>query len=131
MDYYDLPTLFYMAPPCWLIKGHGMPFPLEAVRAAGFQAASVQAGGHRQHQRLPSRGCFEGLGMESLAIDYTVGGAGPTGPSAKSWSFTAGIAKLSLQGFSKRGAGQRIGRHRYRRTTKAGFSPGAVAGHRL
>ncbi|WP_219211961.1 DNA adenine methylase [Variovorax boronicumulans] len=76
MDRYDRPhTLFYLDPPYWQTEGYGVPFewPQYDLMAAKLRQlkgkAIISLNDHPDIRR-----CFEGFDMESLAIDYTVGG---------------------------------------------------------
>ncbi|CAG2129046.1 DNA adenine methylase [Cupriavidus numazuensis] len=73
---YDRPhTLFYLDPPYWETEGYGVDFPLaEYERMASLLRslkgkAIVSLNDHPEIRRV-----FAGFEMESLAIDYTVGG---------------------------------------------------------
>lgn len=76
MDRYDRPhTLFYLDPPYWQTEGYGVPFPwgqyeLMATKLRQIKGkAIVSINDHHDIRRA-----FDGFQMESLAIDYTVGG---------------------------------------------------------
>ncbi len=76
VEKYDRPhTLHYLDPPYWETEGYGVEFGLEqyehmaalAKRIKGFMVISVND--HPEMRRI-----FDGLHMNSLAINYTVGG---------------------------------------------------------
>lgn len=73
---YDRPhTVFYMDPPYWQTEGYGVSFPLReyermAEELKGLKGkAIVSLNDHPDIRRI-----FGGFEMESLEIDYTVGG---------------------------------------------------------
>lgn len=76
IDRYDRPhTLFYLDPPYWETEGYGVPFEwrqyeLMAERLASLKGKAVVS--LNDHPAI--RSCFAGFGMETLEIDYTVGG---------------------------------------------------------
>jgi DNA adenine methylase len=64
-----------MDPPYWETEGYGVPFEwrqYELIAAKLRQLKGKAIISLNEHPDI--RRCFEGLGMESLAIDYTVGG---------------------------------------------------------
>lgn len=76
LDRYDRPhTLFYLDPPYWETEGYGVPFEwrqyeLMAKRLASLKGKAVVS--LNDHPEI--RACFAAFGMETLDIDYTVGG---------------------------------------------------------
>ncbi|MGK2905044.1 MAG: DNA adenine methylase [Desulfuromonadales bacterium] len=75
---YDRPeTFFYLDPPYWQTEGYGVDFPFEQYELladvmrtmAGKSILSIND--HPDIRRV-----FDGLPMESIGINYTVGGAG-------------------------------------------------------
>ena len=81
IERYDRPhTLFYLDPPYWETEGYGVDFPLsEYERMAdmlrGLKGkAIVSLNDHPEIRR-----CFAGFEMESLDINYTVGGGAGVG----------------------------------------------------
>ncbi|XQM38358.1 site-specific DNA-methyltransferase (adenine-specific) [Cupriavidus sp. H19C3] len=76
VERYDRPhTLFYMDPPYWDTRGYGVDFPIEqyelmASVMAGLKGkAVVSLNDHPEIRRV-----FSAFEMESLDINYTVGG---------------------------------------------------------
>lgn len=81
IEQYDRPhTLFYLDPPYWETEGYGVEFPLsEYERMAeilrGLKGkAIVSLNDHPEIRR-----CFTGFEMESLDINYAVGGGAGVG----------------------------------------------------
>jgi len=81
IERYDRPhTLFYLDPPYWETEGYGVDFPLsEYERMADMLRrlkgkAIVSLNDHPEIRR-----CFAGFEMESLDINYTVGGGAGVG----------------------------------------------------
>jgi DNA adenine methylase len=76
MDRYDRPhTLFYLDPPYWQTEGYGVPFPWEQYDLMAAKLRQIKGKAIVSLNDHPDiRRCFEGFGMESLSIDYTVGG---------------------------------------------------------
>jgi DNA adenine methylase len=82
IERYDRPhTFFYMDPPYFETAGYGVAFPLqEFERMASMMKvlkgkAILSINDHPEIRRI-----FDGLQMESLAIDYQVGGGGKAVP---------------------------------------------------
>jgi DNA adenine methylase len=77
-DRYDRPhTLFYADPPYWQTEGYGVGFEwaqYELLAAKMRQAKGKVIVSLNDHPDV--RRCFERFQMESLEIDYTVGGGG-------------------------------------------------------
>jgi DNA adenine methylase len=75
-DRYDRPhTLFYADPPYWQTEGYGLDFPWEQYEllAAKMRAAKGKVVvSLNDHPDI--RQCFHGFQMETLQLDYTVGG---------------------------------------------------------
>lgn len=76
LDRYDRPhTLFYMDPPYWETEGYGVPFEWDQYELMATKLRQLKGKAIISLNDHPDiRRCFEGLDMESLAIDYTVGG---------------------------------------------------------
>lgn len=76
LDRYDRPhTLFYMDPPYWETEGYGVPFEWSQYELMAAKLRQLKGKAIISLNDHPDiRQCFEGFGMESLAIDYTVGG---------------------------------------------------------
>lgn len=76
VDKYDRPhTLFYMDPPYWETEGYGVDFPLEGYFRMGERARQVHGSMVISVNDVPEmREAFQGLHMEQLGINYTVGG---------------------------------------------------------
>lgn len=77
MDRYDRPhTLFYMDPPYWETEGYGVPFPWDQYELMAAKLRKIKGKAIISLNDHPAiRQCFEGFDMETLSIDYTVGGA--------------------------------------------------------
>lgn len=77
LDRYDRPhTLFYADPPYWQTEGYGLDFPwaeYELLAAKMRSAKGKVIVSLNDHPDI--RRCFEGFQMETLQLDYTVGGA--------------------------------------------------------
>ena len=78
MRRYDRPhTLFYLDPPYWQTEGYGVPFAWPEYEAMAAVMRSLKGKAILSINDHPDiRACFAGLQMESLEIDYTVGGGG-------------------------------------------------------
>lgn len=70
-------TLHFMDPPYWETEGYGVPFPLEeyekiaeAIRTMKGSAI-LTINDHSKMKRI-----FKGYKMETVQIDYTIGGGG-------------------------------------------------------
>jgi len=76
MDRYDRPhTLFYLDPPYWQTEGYGVPFPWQQYELMAQKLGQLKGKAIVSINDHPDiRRCFAGFQMESLAIDYTVGG---------------------------------------------------------
>lgn len=78
MDRYDREhTLFYCDPPYWETEGYGVDFPWSAYERMAEKMARVRGKVIVSLNDHPAiRECFKAFEMESLDIDYTVGGGG-------------------------------------------------------
>jgi len=76
MERYDRPhTLFYLDPPYWQTEGYGVPFGWEQYERMAARLRSIKGKAVVSINDHPEiRACFDGFDMESLEIDYTVGG---------------------------------------------------------
>lgn len=76
MERYDRPhTLFYLDPPYWQTEGYGVPFPWDQYERMATLMRQLKGKAIVSINDHPDiRRCFAGLQMETLAIDYTVGG---------------------------------------------------------
>lgn len=76
IDRYDRPhSLFYMDPPYWQTEGYGVPFPWEQYEAMAARLRKIKGKAIVSINDHPDiRRAFEGYQMETLKIDYTVGG---------------------------------------------------------
>ncbi|MGO4390540.1 DNA adenine methylase [Variovorax sp. M-6] len=76
LDRYDRPhTLFYMDSPYWETEGYGVPFAWEQYELMAVKLRQLKGKAIISLNDHPDiRRCFEGFGMDCLAIDYTVGG---------------------------------------------------------
>lgn len=76
LDRYDRPhTLFYMDPPYWETEGYGVPFPWEQYERMAAKLRTLKGKALISLNDHPAiRQCFADFGMETLSIDYTVGG---------------------------------------------------------
>jgi DNA adenine methylase len=78
LERYDRPhTLFYADPPYWQTEGYGVPFPWPEYEALASRMATLKGKmivSLNDHQDV--RQAFSDFDMESLEIDYTVGGGG-------------------------------------------------------
>lgn len=76
IDKYDRPhTLFYLDPPYWETEGYGVPFPWEQYELMAAKLRSIKGKAVISLNDHPAiRACFAGFDMETLKIDYTVGG---------------------------------------------------------
>lgn len=82
MDRYDRPhTLFYLDPPYWQTEGYGVPFPWSQYEAMAGQMRAIKGKAVLSINDHPDiRACFAGLQMETLDIEYTVGGGSARAP---------------------------------------------------
>jgi DNA adenine methylase len=78
IERYDRPhTLFYLDPPYWQTEGYGVPFGIEQYELMASMMRSLKGRAILSINDHPDiRRIFEGLQMEQLSIDYTVGGGG-------------------------------------------------------
>ncbi len=97
---YDRPhTLFYADPPYWETEGYGVAFDwaqYELLATKMRQAKGKVIVSLNDHPDV--RRCFEGFQMETLQIDYTVGGGAKRAPRSEliiySWDRDAEPAGL-------------------------------------
>lgn len=82
MERYDRPhTLFYCDPPYWETEGYGVPFPWSEYEKLADLMTRLQGKVILSLNDHPDiRECFKAFEMESLEIDYTVGGGGNRAP---------------------------------------------------
>lgn len=75
---YDRPhTFFYMDPPYWQTEGYGVDFGFEQYERMAELMRNMQGKAMVSINDHPDiRACFAGFCMESLNIDYMVGGGG-------------------------------------------------------
>jgi DNA adenine methylase len=75
---YDRPhSLFYLDPPYWQTEGYGVPFEWAEYERMAELLRSIKGKAIVSLNDHPDiRRAFAGFQMESLAIDYTVGGGG-------------------------------------------------------
>ncbi len=80
---YDRPhTLFYCDPPYWGTEGYGVDFPLEEYDRMAELARTIKGRMVITVNDIPEmRTAFAGLRMETVGINYTVGGSGRSSPS--------------------------------------------------
>lgn len=73
---YDRPhTLFYLDPPYWGTEGYGVTFELDQYNKMADLAKSIKGKMIISVNDIPEmRLAFEGMNMESVGINYTVGG---------------------------------------------------------
>lgn len=73
---YDRPhTFFYMDPPYWQTEGYGVDFPFTEYEAMAQTLATMKGKAIVSLNDHPDiRACFGQFHMESLEIDYQVGG---------------------------------------------------------
>ncbi len=76
LDRYDRPhTLFYLDPPYWETRGYGVPFPFEEYERMADKMSHLKGKAVLSINDHPDiRKCFAAFDMETLKIDYTVGG---------------------------------------------------------
>lgn len=100
MERYDRPhTLFYLDPPYWQTEGYGVPFPwAEYERMAQVMAGLKGKAILSINDHPDIRACFKAFEFETLAIDYTVGGAANRAQRGEliiySWSRSSEPAQL-------------------------------------
>ncbi len=82
---YDRPhTLFYLDPPYWQTEGYGVDFGFEQYVKMAELAQSIKGKMIISVNDIPEmRQVFEPLKMESVAINYTIGGSGKQSKAAK------------------------------------------------
>jgi DNA adenine methylase len=78
LERYDRPhTLFYADPPYWQTEGYGVPFPWQEYEALASRMATLKGKMIVSLNDHPDvRQAFAAFDMETLEIDYTVGGGG-------------------------------------------------------
>lgn len=76
IDRYDRPhTLFYLDPPYWQTEGYGVPFDWPQYEQMAKRLKTLKGKAIISLNDHPDiRRCFAEFGMETLEIDYTVGG---------------------------------------------------------
>lgn len=82
IDKYDRPhTLFYADPPYWQTEGYGVPFPWAEYERLAARLTTLKGKAIVSLNDHPDvRQCFSAFQMESLDIDYTVGGGQARAP---------------------------------------------------
>ncbi|MBK1616740.1 restriction endonuclease subunit M [Rubrivivax gelatinosus] len=82
MDRYDRPhTLFYADPPYWQTEGYGVAFPWEQYERLAARMRTLKGKAIVSLNDHPDiRRAFAGFDMETLTIDYTVGGGANRAP---------------------------------------------------
>lgn len=77
IDRYDRPhTLFYLDPPYWQTEGYGVPFPWDQYELMATKLRQIKGKAIVSINDHPDiRSVFDGFQLESLSIDYMVGGA--------------------------------------------------------
>jgi len=69
------PPLFFLAPPYWETEGYGVPFAWEQYELMAAKMRSIKGKAIISINDHPAiRECFKDFEMESLRLDYTVGG---------------------------------------------------------
>lgn len=78
MDRYDRPhTLFYCDPPYWETEGYGVEFGWEHYERLAAKMATLKGKCIVSLNDHPAiRECFKAFEMETLEINFTVGGGG-------------------------------------------------------
>lgn len=78
IDRYDRPhTLFYADPPYWETEGYGVPFEWAQYERLAERLATIKGKAIVSLNDHPDiRRCFSRYQMETLDIEYTVGGGG-------------------------------------------------------
>lgn len=100
IDRYDRPhTLFYCDPPYWETEGYGVDFGWEHYERLAAKMAKLQGKCIVSLNDHPDiRHCFRDFEMETLEIDYTVGGGANRAPRREliiySWPISAEPAGL-------------------------------------
>ena len=76
IDRYDRPhSLFYLDPPYWETEGYGVPFEWEQYELMAKKLKPIKGKAVISINDHPAiRECFKDYAMESLTLDYTVGG---------------------------------------------------------
>lgn len=82
---YDRPhTLFYLDPPYWGTEGYGVGFGLDQYACMADLARSIKGKMVVSVNDIPEmRQAFEGLVMERVDINYTVGGGSRSKPAGE------------------------------------------------
>lgn len=75
---YDRPETFsYLDPPYWQTEGYGVEFPFEQYEAMAEQMRTLRGKALLSINDHPDiRRVFDGFAMQTVDVDYTVGGAG-------------------------------------------------------
>lgn len=77
-------TLFYLDPPYWGTEGYGVGFGLEQYNVMAELARSIKGKMIVSVNDIPEmRQAFDGLSIERVEINYTVGGGGRSGPAGE------------------------------------------------
>lgn len=77
-------TLFYLDPPYFGTEGYGVEFGIEQYSRMADLARSIKGKMVVSVNDIPQmRSAFDGLTMETVAITYTVGGAGRSSPKTE------------------------------------------------
>ena len=76
LDRYDRAhSLFYLDPPYWQTEGYGVPFAWDQYQLMARKLKAIKGKAVLSINDHPDiRECFKDFAMESLSIDYTVGG---------------------------------------------------------
>jgi DNA adenine methylase len=70
-------TLHFMDPPYWQTAGYGVPFPLEEYNSIAEAMRTMKGSAILTINDHPEmRKIFKGFRMETVEINYTIGGAG-------------------------------------------------------
>jgi len=70
-------TLFFLDPPYWQTEGYGVPFPLDEYERIAELMRSIKGAAVLTINDHPDmRRIFKGYKMDSVDIDYTIGGGG-------------------------------------------------------
>ena len=68
-------TLFYLDPPYWETEGYGVPFAWDQYELMAHKLKTIKGKAVISINDHPAiRECFKDFEMESLKLDYTVGG---------------------------------------------------------
>lgn len=77
-------TLFYLDPPYWKTEGYGVEFGFENYELMADKAKTIAGKIIISVNDIPEmRAVFGGLNMQSIGIDYTVGGGGKRKPASE------------------------------------------------